>query len=1000
MNNAEAQFEEAVIKSLTNPKNGWTYRQDLSYKTEDALLENWRNVLFDRNRDRLKNTPLTDDEFEQIKTQVFNIRTPIEAHRFLSTGQVSLVRSLNGDNQDVFLECFWQHDVAGGKNSYEVVNQIIRKKNRPTGQDHRLDITLLISGIPVIHLELKRKSVSVSQAYWQIHDYMAHGDFDGFYSLVQIFCILNGDESRYFARPNDPKSFNPAFCFRWADEKTNQPIHETSQFIKHVLSVPMGHKLMSLYTIADKANSLLKVLRSYQIYAIEQVLARLNITKFKGAEKDIRGGYIWHTTGSGKTMTSFKTAQLATQLKNVDKVIFLADRQELVKQTVREYQGFVLDDDEVTDTRNAHKLLHALLDKEQKLIVTSIQKMAIVADKGKQQKLDSTHLVFIVDEAHRSTAGEMLIRIREQYPTAVWIGFTGTPIFDDNNRSVKTADLFGDPLHIYSVADGILDKNVLGFDVRQNFPVPKRKLRQAVAHWIDPEHGEVYQNWLDTKKVSDLEIEQELSKDFYEKDEWVYQVSDYILDVWEQNSNNRQFSAMLAVNDIPSANRYFNALKDNNLGLKIAVIYQPNGDYDEGSFDDISQLENAIIHYNRQFGTMFGLDGVDKYKDDLTNRLSRRLSYKKLEPEQQLDLVIVVWQLLTGFDAPYLNTLYLDKVLDYANLIQAFSRTNRVLNEQKRQGIIEYFRRPIQMQNNIHEAFKLYSNKQADGVFFVPTKKENLAKLNHLFTEIGKLFPEKADNTVITPDFAHLPEDEAYQKQFARYFSEFEKTMIAVRQQGFNWEKPKEVKALIFAQEQYHELQARYADLDKKNRTTGGDQPKFDINPNLVTGDATIIDKEYLMQLLNELVNAQATEQAKIEQHINTLFNQLKENDRIHAERILADVKVGKIKKVENFQALLDRYKNEAEQEQVNDFVTLFGLNREDFNKLQAHHTLQKDDWKDFGLLDNLVKSADMTLVQQQFSAENPNTPTDSLMLSFLLEKRIKEEVEKVILAR
>lgn len=251
---------------------------------------------------------------------------------------------------------------------------------------------------------------------------------------------------------------------------------------------------MSRYIIADKPKGILKVLRSYQIYAVEKILARLNQAQFNGSEQDFLGGYIWHTTGSGKTMTSFKTAQLASELKNVDKVVFLADRNELVKQTVREYSGFVDDEDEVTATRNSHKLLTALLDPKLRLIVTSIQKMDNVARMGKQHKLGKTNIVFIVDEAHRSTSGEMLMRIRQVYPTAVWFGFTGTPILLDEQSNTKTADLFGNPLHIYSVADGILDKNVLGFEVRQNFPIPKKKLRDAVALWKDKDRGEVYRD--------------------------------------------------------------------------------------------------------------------------------------------------------------------------------------------------------------------------------------------------------------------------------------------------------------------------------------------------------------------------------------------------------------------------------------------------------------------------------------------------------------------------
>lgn len=996
---SELEFEKAVIRSLED--NGWTYCPDLSNSTEEKLLTHWREILNQRNIERLGNEPLTNNEFEQAKSQIFAINTPLDAAKLLKNGQLLIVCDAESrKGKELILDFFWQADVAGGKNSYEVVNQITRKKNRVTGQDHRFDVTLLISGIPVIHLELKREEVSIDQAYWQIRNYMAHGDFGGFYSLVQIFAILNGDQSRYFARPSNKDAFNPAFCFGWAD-KDNQKINESSQFIKYALRVPMGHKLMSRYTISDRPKGILKVLRSYQIYAVEEILFKLNKARFNGSEKDILGGYIWHTTGSGKTMTSFKTAQLASELPNVDKVVFLADRNELVKQTVTEYSGFVDDESDITATKNSSKLLSALLNNSQKLIVTSIQKMDNVAKLGKQAKLKETHIVFIVDEAHRSTAGEMLINIRQNYPNAVWFGFTGTPILDELNKETNTAHLFGDPLHIYSIADGILDENVLGFDVRQNFPISKSILRDKVAEWIDPTFGDNYHFYQDPKKVDDLEIEKMLSKSFYEKDQWYEQVAKHILQNWLKNSYNRRFSAMLAVSDIKSANRYFNLLKDNELGLKIAVIYDPNGDYNEGSFDDISDLENAIIHYNQQFNKEFGLDSVPQYKEDLMNRLARREEYKQIstdKPEEQLDLVIVVWQLLTGFDAPYLKTLYLDKVLDYANLIQAFSRTNRILDKHKPFGTIEYYRSPIQMAQNVENALKLYSNKKAEGVFFVSSKKENITAINLTFAEIADLFEK--DPASGETNFGALPKDDAAKKQFARSFNQLEKIMIALRQQGFDWENAKERKKLDFTEEQYNKLKARYADLDKENRDPSSPKPKFEIDPMLVAGDSIRIDKDYLAKLLNDLAEADEKQKHEIEQKIQPLFDQLRENDRHIAERILNDVKSGKLKQIDNFQALLEQYRFDIEQNTISDFVALFGLNRDLFNKLQAHHVLGKEDWRDFGLITDLINSADFTLVESRFLEEDPTTPTDRIMLEYLLEERIKKEIETVILSR
>lgn len=349
-----------------------------------------------------------------------------------------------------------------------------------------------------------------------------------------------------------------------------------------------------------------------------------------------------------------------------------------------------------------------------------------------------------------------------------------------------------------------------------------------------------------------------------------------------------------------------------------------------------------------------------------------------------------------------MNTLYLDKVLDYANLIQAFSRTNRVLNEQKPYGIIEYFRSPILMSENIEKAFKLYSNKNASGAFFVPSKKENIEKINRTFEEISQLFPEKVDTTSgeILPNFYQLPEDEESQKQFAKFFNEFEKTMIALRQQGFVWDNPKETKEVIFSESQYRELQARYADLDKINREPGAKKAKFEIDPNLVSGTSTMIDEDYLMKLINELAQAETKRAEEIQERIEPLFNQLRENDRLHADQIVDDVKTGKLAKVDSFFATLDQYRMRAEHNQIQNFISQFGLDRECFGKLQAHHVLGKDDWKDFGLLDNLVKSADMDLVITQFSQEKPDEKPNALKLKGYLHDKIKTEIERIILAR
>jgi len=1006
----EAKFEQEIITRLS--KHGWTYRADLSYKTEDELLAHWREILFERNVDRLNHIPLSDTEFEQLKQQIFKVKTPIEAGKLLNTGLLELVRDVKGyENTKQFLEFFWRHDVGTGKNSYEIVNQTYRSASKVGREDHRFDVTLLISGVPVIHIELKRTGVSLKSAYNQLREYAEAGDFTGFYSLVQIFAILNPDESRYFANPGHYTHFNPLFCFPWANFQ-NQHINDAGRFVEDVLSVPMGHKLVSLYTILDDKKNALKVLRSYQIFAVEAILDKLRKANFETADID-NGGYIWHTTGSGKTMTSFKAAQLVSQLPQVDKVIFLADRNELVNQTHKEYDSFADHEDEITDTQNSYALLKALASRQDKLIVTSIQKMSNVSKMGKQDKLDNTRIVFIIDEAHRSTNGEMLIQIRQQFKTAIWFGFTGTPLLSDDSADAdamgETAQLFGNPLHIYSVADGIADNNVLAFDVRPEFTFDRHSIRQQVALQKDPSKGKLYFKWVHDK--SDVDVVKAVPESNYTSDEHRQNVVKSLLRKWDANSFERLFSGMLAVRDIQSAVAYFELLKDNPLGLKIAMIYDDSDQHEDDSLDNKLALEKAIFHYNQQYQTEFGLNSVTAYKDDLMNRLSRRDEYQDVEnhPEQRLDLVIVVWQLLTGYDAPYLNTLYLDKMLEGANLIQAFSRTNRITDSRKPFGIIEYYRRPELMKQNIDQAFSLYSNKNAKGLMYVNNQAENIVQLNDYFTQMVKLFPKNAENQ---PDFGTLPEDNN-KNQFVRLMNELEKTMIKVRQQGFSWETQQyavDLPEIEFTEQQYAQLQARYDDLAQANKdpTERIQKGPLDIEPLLSSGEKFRIDVTYLASLLNKLSDMVQQPEAQIDQakldelkqDIHQLFNSLRENDRRIAEMILLDIQRGDLGHIDDFSTVLDQYRNSKENQGISAFVDTLGIDREMFIKLLNQHVLGKDDWQDYGLLEKLTKSADNDLVRDAFLSERVNEKPTALKLKGYLRDKIKAEIERLLLAR
>jgi len=469
----EAQFEEALIAELT--KKGWE-SEIIKHPSEEDLLQNWADILFENNRDidRLNDTPLTTGEMQQIIEQITELRTPLKLNGFINGKTVSITRDNPDDVQhhgkEVSLKIYDRHEIAAGQSRYQIVQQPKFKSKSKILNDRRGDIMLLINGMPVIHIELKRSGVPVSQAYNQIEKYSYENIFTGIFSLVQIFVAVEPEETVYFTNPGSDGKFNKDFYFHWADFN-NEPINGWKDIASTLLSIPMAHQLIGFYTVADDSDSILKVLRSYQYYAANAISVKVSKTDWNA--KNIYGGYIWHTTGSGKTMTSFKSAQLIANSKDADKVIFLMDRIELGTQSLREYQCFADDNEDVQATENTHVLVGKLKsdDPANTLIVTSIQKMSNINNEDGGLKahdielMNNKRIVFIVDEAHRSTFGDMLIHIKETFPSAMFFGFTGTPIQEENQRNMNTtATVFGDELHRYSIADGIRDKNVLGFD--------------------------------------------------------------------------------------------------------------------------------------------------------------------------------------------------------------------------------------------------------------------------------------------------------------------------------------------------------------------------------------------------------------------------------------------------------------------------------------------------------------------------------------------------------
>ena len=1035
---SEAAFEEALIKTLT--QKGWE-DQVIKNPTEEDLLKNWANILYQNNRhiDSLGDYPLTDSEMQQIIEQINELKTPLKLNGFINGKSVSIVRDNEDDTlhfgKEISLSIYDRKEIAGGKSRYQIVQQPQFKASSKILNDRRGDLMLLINGMPVFHIELKRTGVPVSQAYHQIEKYSAEGIFSGLFSLVQIFVAMNPEESVYFANAGPDGKFNKDFYFNWADFN-NEPIQQWDRVASSLLSIPMAHQLIGFYTVADGSDGVLKVMRSYQYYAANAISDK--VSKADWEQNNIRGGFIWHTTGSGKTMTSFKSAQLIANSKDADKVVFLMDRIELGTQSLREYRNFADDNESVQATENTSVLITKLKSSNHAdtLIVTSIQKMSnIHDDEGglnahDLEVMNSKRIVFIVDEAHRSTFGDMLTTIKQTFPNAMFFGFTGTPIHDENQKKQSTTStIFGDELHRYSIADGIRDKNVLGFDIYKVLTYKDKEIRKAVAleqakaaseveAFADDKKKAIYLKFLNDVKMAGFKddndkyikgIEDYVPSVQYDREEHREQVVEDISDNWMTLSQAGKFHAMLATSSIPEAIEYYRLIKQKMPELKITALFDPN--IDNGGSVKFKQdgLVEILEDYNARYEMDFTLATHGKFKKDIANRLSHKKPYQGVSqtPEIQLDLLIVVDQMLTGFDSKWVNTLYLDKLMRYENIIQAFSRTNRLFGPDKPFGTIRYYRYPHSMERNINDAVKSYSGDKPV-MLFAEQLDKNLTKMNQVFADIVGLFTSAGID-----DFTSLPTEQADRGQFAKLFNQLNVYLEAARVQGFVWNQltykfqdqestSKYSVTLNFDENTYLILALRYKELfgDTGGGEGGQESVPYDINGYLTEIDTGRIDNDYMNnnfeKYLRVLQLEGATEE-QIELTLNELhksFATLTQEEQKYANIFLNDVQRGQVTldASKTFRDYISEYQTTAKDHQVNHLCELLGLDKEKLITLmQASDFAEKPNVG--GRFDALKDTVDKSKAKAYFeSVEGKTIP------AFKLNIRIHNLLEKFLI--
>jgi len=795
---------------------------------ETELLANLKTQLEKHNE-----VKFTESEFEKV-LNILSKGSVFEKAKTLREKQ-HIVRD-NGDN--LYFEFIQTEHWC--QNQFQVTHQVtVEGKYK-----NRYDVTLLINGLPLVQIELKRRGLELKEAFNQINRYQRHsfGANSALFQYIQLFVISNGVNTKYYAN-NRYQSFKQTFF--WTDKENKRLTNILNGFTSDFLEPCHISKMICKYIVLNETNKILMVLRPYQYYAVEALIDKVMHSR--------KNGYVWHTTGSGKTLTSFKASQILTALPKVKKVVFVVDRKDLDYQTTKEFNSFSKGCIDGTD--NTKQLVKQFAD-DTKLIVTTIQKLNTAISKkqyqGKMEKMQDERIVFIFDECHRSQFGDTHNRIKQFFNNPQMFGFTGTPIFADNaakNELGKrtTKDLFGDCLHKYVITDAIKDENVLKFSVEY---VGRYKKKDAATE-------------------IDIEVEDIDTKELMESPVRLEKISNYILAHHKRKTHNQEFTGMFCVSGVETLIKYYDILqKKKEAGehnLKIATIFSfaaNEEDADANGFlpEELSvveepralyglnkhsreKLDEYIGHYNQMFGSNFSTKDSQSFYN-YYNDISKKVK------ERKVDILLVVNMFLTGFDSPALNTLYVDKNLKFHGLIQAYSRTNRILNEQKSQGNIVVFRN---LKKHTDDAITLFSNKEAIEEIIMKPYEEYVRKFNEAFIELLKIAP-----TVNSVNDLQTEEDEL---KFIKAFRELMRIKnILTTFADFKWED------LAMTEQQFEDYKSKYLDLyDKvksdhqKEKVSILDDVDFELE--LIHRDE--INVAYILKLLANLKDAKKAEQEK-----------------------------------------------------------------------------------------------------------------------------------------
>lgn len=1019
-NAAEKTFQENFVQELC--KYGWNAPEELNGNTHKVtvqdLISNWRQILNRMNIDKLEGVELTDNEFAQVLARVNQISNSYEAAKLLAAengkGKIDGIwrdSNPNVTQKQITLTIFCKAEIIGGNTSYQIAREVQTEKG------NRFDLVLLICGLPLINIELKRTDKTIDEAFCQFHRYYKDGEYiNNFMAFSQMMVITSEIDTEYFATPKTANDFNRAFSFHWSDKK-NKPITEWRRIVSDFLKIPMAHQMVGDYLVINEAENEEDrkhlLMRPYQVYAL-QAIELASKGRDELSNGFAHGGYIWHTTGSGKTITSFKTALFLSTRAGFDKIIFLVDRRELDANTSQHFKEYAIYESvDVDETKYTYQLKQKLKSPKNGIVVTTIFKLHSLVKEFKENQdysLSEKNFVFIIDEAHRSTMKRMMKDIRDYFnKKALFYGFTGTPLFDENKAQgmvneksevINTTEkLFGPCLHDYTIDTAIRDKNVLGFHVDyintgefKSYDDLKDKLIESIKN----KHPERSNRNIEREvsSYSNLEVEKK-SIDYdllkYQDETHIPRVVEDILKNWDSQSDNRFFNSILTTGKIARAIKYFQEFKEQQKNaenpINIAVTFSFGNENDDENIAK-NYAEEIFRSYEKFTGQKFitgdAKHGEDAYFQDLISRTKRGGSGRN---PKNIDLVIVADQMLTGYDSKLLNTLYVDRSLELQNLIQAYSRTNRILGPTKEFGTIINYQYPAITENSVNRALELYGSGGESSRVIVDTYDVAVQNLIDLIINMKQTLPEPTH-------WKYLEEDESAKQLFIKAYKKAAGQMNTVMQYyEYEWDDNRfgiDEHTWLKYKGAYKNLMDEFIDptpipvihLEGKTRIVG-------------TG---IINATYILKLIGDKISTDSGTETIDGESLRLILEKIQElsdmgeagkADLLHA--FLDDLKDGKLKGKLTIEEAFEQWKNKRIESDIKTFATEWGI---DFDLLKtSFYAFKRSPQDGIPRLQEISASVNIEIATRK----SPNKLMHNIELAKVLPKWLKETNKKYV---